>query len=129
MAHGYCKDLGYFFGRLDSPDELTIAFLGKNDDIMFGLASILSDIGPENLHVKCKMLPVGLVEITVFDRRDPNNFCDTRKRPMEHVSRFMLDLQEDKKFVITVGDLDFNLHYDILRLELEHVDWVIDYLH
>ena len=128
MAQGYCKDLGYFFGRLDSPDELTIAFLGQNDDLVFGLASILSDIGPENLHVKCSMSPTGFVEITVFDCRDPENFSDTRKRPIEHVSRFMLDFQNDKKFVVTVGDLNLNLHYDILRLEIDHIDWVPEYL-
>ncbi|WP_418792290.1 hypothetical protein [Phosphitispora sp. TUW77] len=127
MAQGYCRDLGYFFGRLDSPDELTIAFLGHNDDTVYGLARILSDIGPENLHVKCSLLPTGSVEITVFDCRDPDNFSDTRKRPIEHVSRFISDFESDRKFVITVGDLNFNLYYDILRLELDHIDWVTEY--
>ncbi len=128
MGEGYCSSIGYFFGRLVPPNELTIAFLGENEDLVIGLASILSDIGPENLQVSFAMLPEGLAEITVFDKRDPENFSDTRKRPIEHVARFLYDLQKDRKFIITVGDLNLNLHYHILRLELEHVDWVAGYL-
>lgn len=129
MAHGFCKAIGYFFGRLASPDELTIAFLGENDDLLIGLAAILSEIGPNNLKVAFKVLPSGMVEITVRDKHDPENFCDSRLRPAEHVVRFLNDLQTDKKFVITVGDMDLNLNYDLLRMELDRVDWEISYLH
>ncbi len=129
MAHGYCSAIGYFFGRLSRPSELTIAFLGENEDLVIGLASILSEIGPENLQVIFKLLPSGIAEITVFDRRDPENFSDTRKRPVEHVARFLYDLQEDKKFVITVGDLNLNMDYEVLRLELANVEWVTEYVH
>lgn len=128
MAHGFCSAIGYFFGRLNTPNELTIAFLGENEDLVFGLASILSEIGPENLKVKCCILPNGLAEITVFDKRDPENFSDTRKRPVEHIARFLNDLQEDKKFVITVGDLNLNMNYQVLRMELDDVEWVTEYL-
>ena len=128
MAHGYCNAIGYFFGRLDCPSELTIAFLGENDDLVIGLASILSEIGPENLQVKINVLSDGLAEITVFDRRDPENFSDSRRRPVEHVARFLYDLQEDKKFVITVGDLNLNMDYEVLRLELDQVEWITEYL-
>ncbi|PKM79749.1 MAG: hypothetical protein CVU89_16805 [Firmicutes bacterium HGW-Firmicutes-14] len=128
MAHGYCTSIGYFFGRLDSPDELTIAFLGNNDDVVIGLASLLSDIGPQNLRVSFKLLPSGLAEITVYDERDPENFSDTRQRPAEHIMRFLHDLQNDKRFIITVGDLNLNLNYDILRLELDKVDYLTEYL-
>lgn len=128
MAHGFCSAIGYFFGRLDSPSELTIAFLGENDELVFGLASLLSEIGSENLQVSCKLQPNGLVEITVFDKRDPDNFSDSRKRPIEHVARFIQDLQTDKKFVITVGDLNLNMDYQTLRMELDQVDWITDYV-
>ncbi len=128
MAPGYCSAIGYFFGRLVPPNELTIAFVGENEDVVIGLASLLSEIGPENLQVRFKLLPNGLAEITVFDKRDPENFCDTRIRPIEHVVRFLHDLQEDKKFVITVGDLNLNMEYEMLRLELDKVDWVTEYL-
>lgn len=129
MAHGYYSAIGYFFGRLDRPSELTIAFLGENEDVVLGLASILSEIGPENLQVTSKLLPNGLAEITVFDKRDPENFSDSRRRPVEHVARFLYDLHEDKKFVITVGDYNLNMDYEILRLELDQVEWLTDYLH
>lgn len=128
MAHGYCSSIGYFFGRLDSPDELTIAFLGENDGLIFGLASLLSEIGSENLQVSFKLLLNGSAEIAVFDKRDPDNFLDTRNRPAEHVSRFLYDLQNDKKFVITVGDLNLKMDYQTLRLELDQVDWLTEYL-
>lgn len=128
MAHGYCSFIGYFFGRLVPPNELTIAFLGENEDMVIGLASILSDIGPENLQVTFEMLPNGMAEITVFDKRDPENFLDARKRPVEHVARFLHDLQDDKKFIITVGDLNMNIHYDILRMELDQVEWLTEYV-
>jgi len=129
MAHGYCSSIGYFFGRLVPPNELTIAFLGENKDLVIGLASILSDIGPENLQVIFKLLPNGMAEITVFDKRDPDNFCDTRKRPIDHIFRFLHDLQEDKKFIITVGDFDMNLDYETLRMELDQVAYITEYLH
>ncbi|MDT3699148.1 MAG: hypothetical protein RO469_06930 [Thermincola sp.] len=129
MAHGFCSAIGYFFGRLNSPSELTIAFLGENEDLVFGLASILDEIGPENLKVKCCTLPNGLAEITVFDKRDPDNFSDSRKRPLEHIARFINDLQEDKKFIITVGDLNLNMNYQVLRMELDDVELVTEYLH
>lgn len=128
MARGYCSDIGYFFGRLVNPNELTIAFLGDNQDLVIGLASLLSDIGQENLQVNFKILSNGQAEITVFDKRDPDNFSDSRKRPLDHISRFLLDLQEDKKFVITVGDLNLNMDYDILRMELENINYVTDYI-
>lgn len=128
MAHGFCNAIGYFFGRLNTPSELTIAFLGENEDLVFGLASILAEIGPENLKVKSSILPNGLAEITVFDKRDPENFSDTRKRPVEHIARFLNDLQEDKKFIITVGDLRGNMNYQVLRMELDDVEWVTEYL-
>lgn len=128
MAHGFCSAIGYFFGRLNTPSELTIAFLGENEDLVFGLASILAEIGPENLKVKSCILPNGLAEITVFDKRDPENFSDTRKRPVEHIARFLNDLQEDKKFIITVGDLNLNMNYQVLRMELDDVEWVTEYL-
>jgi hypothetical protein len=128
MAHGFCSSIGYFFGRLNSPSELTIAFLGENEDLVFGLASILSEIGPENLKVRSCILPNGLAEITVFDKRDPENFSDSRKRPLEHIARFLNDLQEDKKFIITVGDFSLNMNYQVLRMELDDVEWVTEYL-
>lgn len=128
MAHGFCSSIGYFFGRLNSPSELTIAFLGENEDLVFGLASILSEIGPENLKVRSCILPNGLAEITVFDKRDPENFSDSRKRPIEHIARFLNDLQEDKKFIITVGDFSLNMNYQVLRMELDDVEWVTEYL-
>ncbi len=127
MAHGYCSSIGYFFGRLIPPNELTIAFLGENEDLI-GLASILSEIGPENLRVSFSLLPNGLANITVCDMRDPENFSDTRKRPIEHVARFFQDFQTDQKFIITVGDLNLNIYYDMLRLELDQVDWITEYL-
>jgi hypothetical protein len=129
MAHGYCSSIGYFFGRLVPPNELTIAFLGENEDIRIGLASLLSEIGTDNLRVTFQLLPSGQAEITVFDKRDPDNFSDSRNRPVEHVSRFLCDLQEDKKFVITIGDLNMNLDYNTLRLELDQVDWITENLH
>ena len=128
MAHGYCSSIGYFFGRLVPPNELTIAFLGENEDMVSGLASILSDIGSENLQVTFELLSNGLAQITVSDKRDPDNFSDSRKRPFEHVTRFMYDLEFDKKFVITVGDLNLNLNYEILRIELDQVNWVTKHL-
>lgn len=129
MAHGYCSSIGYFFGRLVPPNELTIAFLGENEDTRFGVAALLSEIGPENLQLIFNLLPDGMAEITLVDSRDPDNFSDTRKRPIEHVIRFMDDLYEDKKFVITVGDMDMNLDYRTLRLEMNQVYWVTENLH
>lgn len=128
MADGYSKAIGYFFGRVMPPDELTIAFIGENEDLVIGLASILQDIGPGNLQVVFKMLATGFVEMTVLDRRDPENFSDTRSMPMEYAARFLYDLEEDHKFIITVGDRDLNFKYDVLRLELEQVDWIPEYL-
>lgn len=129
MAHGYCSSLGYFFGRLVSPNELTIAFLGESEDLRFGLAALLSEIGPENLQVIFRMRTDGMVEITTLDKRDPENFSDTRKRPVEHVVRFLNDLEEDKKFVITVGDMNLNLDYRTLRMEIDSVYWETTILH
>jgi len=129
MARGYCNAIGYFFGRLVPPNELTIAFLGESEDTRFGVAAILSDIGPEHLQVIFNLLPDGMAEITLVDARDPENFSDTRKRPIEHVIRFMDDLSEDKKFVVTVGDMEMNLDYRTLRLELEQVSWITENLH
>jgi len=128
MVQGYCGSIGFFFGRLSFPNELTIAFLGKDEDLVIGLASLLSEIGPENLKVNFKLLPNGLAEISVFDKRDPENFLDIRQRPIEHVSRFLSDLQKDKKFVVTVGDLDLNLDYSTLRLELDNADMITEHL-
>ncbi len=120
---------GYFFGRLDSPDELTIAFLAETEDMVSGLAAILTDIGEENLKVVFKLLPTGIVEIIIEDKRDPDNFTDHRLRPVTHISRFLHDFEEDKKYVITVGDLELNMAYDKLRLEMDQVEWVAEYLH
>lgn len=129
MARGYCNSIGYFFGRLVPPNELTIAFLGESEDTRFGVAAILADIGPEHLQVIFNLMPDGMAEITLVDARDPENFSDTRKRPIEHVIRFMDDLSEDKKFVVTVGDMNMNLDYRTLRLELEQVSWITENLH
>jgi len=60
---------------------------------------------------------------------DPDNFTDHRLRPVTHISRFLHDFEEDKKFVITVGDLELNMSYDKLRLEMDQVEWVAEYLH
>jgi hypothetical protein len=120
---------GYFFGRLDTPDELTIAFLAETEDMVTGLAAMLADIGEENLKVIFKLLPTGVVEIIIEDKRDPDNFTDHRLRPVTHISRFLQDFEEDKKFIITVGDLELNMAYDKLRLEMDRVEWVAEYLH
>ncbi len=120
--------MGYFFGRLDFPDELTIAFLGDNDDLVFGMASILEDIGEENLKVVFQMNSNGWVNIVVQDKRDPSNFMDTRLRAASEVTRFLAEFIETGKFVITVGDFNLNMAYDVLRLEMDEVEWKTEYI-
>ncbi|HEX3031633.1 MAG TPA: hypothetical protein VHS59_05245 [Bacillota bacterium] len=88
---------GIFFGRLDEPDELTIAFLAEQEDMMSGLASLLAEIGQENLRVALEFQPSGAVGITIEDRRDPDNFCDRRFRSYPLITRFLMDFEEDKK--------------------------------
>ncbi|MDA8234953.1 MAG: hypothetical protein M0Z31_09180 [Clostridia bacterium] len=119
---------GYFLGRLDWPDELTIAFLGENEEFVYGLATLLEDIGPDNLRVVFKENPCGTISIIVQDKRDPSNFNDIRERPLDHATRFLAEFQEDRKAIITVGDLDMNLAYDRLRLEIHDIEFIPRFL-
>jgi len=119
---------GYFLGRLDYPDELTIAFLGENEDFVYGLAALLQDIGPDNLRVVFKETPSGNISIIIEDKRDPSNFNDSRERPLDHATRFLAEFNEEKKAIITVGDLNMNLAYDKLRLEIKDIEFIPRYL-
>lgn len=113
---------GIFFGRLDEPDELTIAFLAEQEDMMYGIASLLAEIGQENLRVALEFQPSGAVGITIEDRRDPENFQDRRFRSFPMITRFLMDFEEEKKVILTVGDLDLNMDYKRLRLEIGEID-------
>lgn len=122
--------VGYFFGRLDSPDELTIAFLSEREEMAHGLATLLTEIGTDNLRVRFEIEPSGSVKIIVEDKRDPGNFQDKRLRPVPMITRFLMDFEEDKKLILTVGDLDMNMDYDMLRLEIKEIEVICSkYLH
>ncbi|MDA8213408.1 MAG: hypothetical protein M0021_16265 [Clostridia bacterium] len=122
--------VGYFFGRLDTPDELTIAFLAEREEVVHGFASLLSEIGPDNLRVCFEIQPSGAVGIIVEDKRDPGNFQDKRLRTVPMITRFLMDFEEDKKLILTVGDLDLNMDYDRLRLEIKEIEVICSkYLH
>ncbi len=114
--------LGYFFGRLDVPDELTIAFLAEHEENIHGFASLLSEIGSHNLRICFEVQSSGAVDITIEDKRDPGNFQDKRIRPIPMLTRFLEDFEEDKKLILTVGDLDLNMAYDKLRLEISEIE-------
>lgn len=120
--------LGYFIGRLDGPDELTIAFLSESETGQDGFASLLRDIGPENLRVVFQETPAGTVIVTTEDKRDPTNFSDRRERPMYHATRFIYEFAQDGRVIVTVGDLNLNLQYTKLRLEITDVEYRTLYL-
>lgn len=121
--------LGYFFGRLNSPDELTIAFLAEKEEVIHGFASLLSEIGVENIRVCFEFQPSGAVGITIEDKRDPGNFQDKRLRTIPMITQFLMDFAEDKKLILTVGDLQLNMAYDKLRLEIEDIEVKTKFLH
>ncbi|MFZ3171611.1 MAG: hypothetical protein WA118_06480 [Carboxydocellales bacterium] len=114
--------VGYFFGRLDSPDELTIAFLAEQEEFAYGLATLLTEIGTANIRVRFEIEASGSVRIIVEDKRDPGNFQDRRLRSVPMITRFLVDFEEDKKLILTVGDLDLNMDYEKLRLEIKEIE-------
>ena len=114
--------IGYFIGRPNSEDELTIAFLGENDDAVGGLAALLKDIGPENLRVAVEPSFDGTMRVVVEDKRDPTNFNDCRRPPVDLITRFLDELDEDQVFVLTVGDYDLNMAYDKVKFDLDQVE-------
>lgn len=122
--------VGYFFGRLDFPDELTIAFLAEQEEMAYGLASLLTEIGTDNIRVRFEIEASGSVRIIVEDKRDPGNFQDRRLRSVPMITRFLMDFEEDKKLILTVGDLDLNMDYEKLRLEIKEIEVICSkYLH
>ena len=114
--------IGYFFGRPNSEEKLTIAFLGENDDAVCGLASLLKDIGAKNLRVAFEPLNDGNVQIVIEDKRDPSNFNDCRKPPIDLIARFLDEFDEDQKFIITVGDYKLNMAYDKINFIIDQVE-------
>lgn len=114
--------IGYFMGRPSSNDQLTIAFLGENEDMVCGLAAMLRDIGPENLRVAFEPQDDGSVQIVIEDKRDPSNFNDCRKPPVELIARFLDELDEDQSFVITVGDYELNMSYDKMMFTKDSIE-------
>lgn len=114
--------IGYFMGRPNSEEKLTIAFLGENEDAIGGLAAILKDIGPENLRVAFEPLGDGNVQIIIEDKRDPSNFNDRRKPPVELIARFLDEFDEDQSFIITVGDYELNMAYDKIKFIIDQVE-------
>lgn len=120
--------LGYFMGRLARPDELTIAFLSESEMGQDGFACLLRDIGPENLRVVIEETPIGTVIVTTEDKRDPTNFSDRRERPIYHATRFIYEFGQDGRVIVTVGDLNMNLQYAKLRLEITDVEYRTLYL-
>lgn len=123
-----CGSMGFFFGRLNFPSELTIAYLGDNDDLVTALARTLDDIGKENLTVSFRLNPDSMVSIVIEDKRDPTNFLDIRTRTIPEVARFMKEFTEIGKFVITVGDLNLNMAYNRVRFEMDFIDWKTGYI-
>lgn len=115
--------LGYFIGRLDEPDELTVAFLSESETGQDGFAYLLRDIGSENLRLVFQETALGTVIVTIEDKRDPSNFCDRRERPIYHATRFIYEFEHDGRVIVTVGDMNMNLQYTKLRLEVTDVEY------